>query len=253
MTTLQRDGLALHYEVLGPDDGPPVLLVHGLTGSGWAEWRRLIPLLEDRYRCIVPDLRGHARSEFRAEGFTIDALADDVIAIAEAEGVEHPHVVGFSMGTNTMLVAARHRPGWAASMVMLGPSMGAPLDGSAPPADRIGIPADDWPRSLRRLHEEHHGPHHWQVVYELFTVDWAGRPELAPDELRDVFGCPTLVVQGAEEVEWKLRQIRKLDELIDGVEVHVVSGADHPVHHQRPEIVWPLVVEFLDRVTAPPA
>lgn len=250
MATFERDGLRLHHEVLGPEGAPPVLLVHGLTGSGWAEWRRLLPLLEERYRCIVPDLRGHARSEFRADGYTLDAVADDVLALADAEGVDHPHVVGFSMGTSALLAAALRRPGWAASMVMLGPSTGAPLEEAGRDPDRYAEPPPDWPRSLRRLHAPHHGPDHWRVVYRLFCLDWARRAELGADELRAAFACPALVVQGAGEVAWKIRQVRELQDAVPHVEVHVVDGADHPVHHQRPDVVHPLVVDFLARVTA---
>ena len=74
MPQLDRDGLHLHYDVHGPrDTGIPspqgVLLAHGMTGTGAADWSRLLPHLAPDFRCVVPDLRGHGRSDFRAGDF----------------------------------------------------------------------------------------------------------------------------------------------------------------------------------------
>ena len=64
-STYQHDGLTLAYAVVG--DGPqPILFVHGATATGEFEWAGLAAALGPGYRCILPDLRGHGRSEFRA-------------------------------------------------------------------------------------------------------------------------------------------------------------------------------------------
>ena len=52
--------MTLYHEVHG--SGAPVLLVHGFPLSGKL-WEPVVPLLERKFRLIVPDLRGHGRSE----------------------------------------------------------------------------------------------------------------------------------------------------------------------------------------------
>src|ERR1700751_3852698 len=61
-----RDGLTLGYSVVG--DVPPILFVHGATATGEFEWGRLAARLASDYQCVLPDLRGHGRSEFRESG-----------------------------------------------------------------------------------------------------------------------------------------------------------------------------------------
>ena len=61
MPFFERDGLALHYSVVG--SGPAVLLIHGWGGRGRRQWHATMLELRDRYRFIALDLRGHGRSE----------------------------------------------------------------------------------------------------------------------------------------------------------------------------------------------
>ena len=71
--TYQHDGLTLAYAVVG--DGPqPILFVHGATATGEFEWADLAAALGPGYRCILPDLRGHGRSEFRPTATTGDTI-----------------------------------------------------------------------------------------------------------------------------------------------------------------------------------
>ena len=92
MSTYQRDGLELHYEVRGA--GPPVLCVHGATGTGSYEWSKVADALKDRYRFIIPDLRGHGASDYQAGEMSIEAVNADLLALIAHEQLEPPHVLG---------------------------------------------------------------------------------------------------------------------------------------------------------------
>src|SRR5206468_3726483 len=61
MEKLSVNGIDLAYEVRG--DGPPLLMLHGFTGSG-GDWVHLfdVDALARRWRLIMPDARGHGRS-----------------------------------------------------------------------------------------------------------------------------------------------------------------------------------------------
>ena len=85
-------------------DGPPVLLIHGITESS-AAWEPIIEPLAPSHRVIAMDLRGHGRSakanrydlEVRAGDVIYEAWLSDFIANAEVEvwpeHGHHPHLV----------------------------------------------------------------------------------------------------------------------------------------------------------------
>src|SRR4029077_11381419 len=81
-------GTRLGYAVGGPegDGAPPLVLVHGLGGT-IENWRALAPPLAARHRVLVPDLPGHGSSGLLREARDVDALAEAVLGIADAEGI----------------------------------------------------------------------------------------------------------------------------------------------------------------------
>lgn len=91
-------GARLYCETRG-GNGPPVLFVHGFPLSG-EMWQPTVERLERAgdWRMIVPDLRGHGRSEATAEA-SMARYADDLAGLLEALGESRPVVlVGLSMG-----------------------------------------------------------------------------------------------------------------------------------------------------------
>jgi alpha/beta hydrolase fold len=52
----------MFYEDLGKPDGLPIIMLHGFTGTGRADWIHQIDVLGSSFRLILPDLRGHGRS-----------------------------------------------------------------------------------------------------------------------------------------------------------------------------------------------
>ena len=75
-------------------EGEPLILLHGISG-GRRLFYRVVPLLAERYRVIVPLLRGE---EIPARGFTVDDLLDDLSALLDVLGVERATVYGASFG-----------------------------------------------------------------------------------------------------------------------------------------------------------
>lgn len=97
----------LRYAVGG--EGPPLLLVHGLGGAA-ANWRALAPRLAERWRVVVPELPGHGGSAPLPAAPHLDAFADAVLAVAEAEAALPAPWVGHSLGGVVALRAAVRRP-----------------------------------------------------------------------------------------------------------------------------------------------
>jgi epoxide hydrolase 4 len=97
---LRADGIDLHAVAAGPPDGPLVVLLHGFP-EFWYGWRRQIgPLAAAGLRVLAPDQRGYNLSD-KPPGraaYVIDALADDVLALAAALGRRRFAVVGHDWG-----------------------------------------------------------------------------------------------------------------------------------------------------------
>jgi pimeloyl-ACP methyl ester carboxylesterase len=101
-------GLRTHVALAGPDDGPPLLLVHGWP-QNWYCWRAVIPALADRFRVIAPDLRGHGWTA--AEGsYEKEQLASDLLAVLDALGIERTTWIGHDWGGWSGWLAALRAP-----------------------------------------------------------------------------------------------------------------------------------------------
>ena len=103
MTEFRRVGLStgvtLNVALAGPEDAPPVILLHGFPESH-RTWRGVAPLLEDSFRLIMPDQRGFAGSDrpLDVDEYETDKLIGDIFALAEALGVERFALVGHDWG-----------------------------------------------------------------------------------------------------------------------------------------------------------
>lgn len=95
MAYFEHEGCTLHYEEYG--HGTPVLLIHGL-GSSTEDWEMQVPALAARHRVIVMDMRGHGRSDKPRQRYSIAGFGADVMALIEHLKLDHPHLVGLSMG-----------------------------------------------------------------------------------------------------------------------------------------------------------
>ena len=84
--------------------GPPLLFLHGFLGSG-RNWKGIARALSDRFTCLLVDLRNHGASPW-AEPMTYEAMAADVAALLEAEGLEEATVLGHSMGGKAAMTLA---------------------------------------------------------------------------------------------------------------------------------------------------
>ena len=84
---------------------PPLMLLHGLTGSG-ACWTPLARALEGEYDVVMPDARGHGNSTAPPNDYLYEDLASDVVGLIQGLGLVAPVVLGHSMGGMTAAVVA---------------------------------------------------------------------------------------------------------------------------------------------------
>jgi pimeloyl-ACP methyl ester carboxylesterase len=119
--TSTTDRLRMHYLASGPNDGIPVVLIHGNLSTG-RFYEHIMSGGPDRYRLIAPDMRGFGDTE----RVPIDATrglrdwADDTHALLQSLGIDRPaHLVGWSTGGAAIAAYAIDRP--VASLTFIGP------------------------------------------------------------------------------------------------------------------------------------
>lgn len=100
-------------------DGVPVLILHGIDGTGTV-FATLGAALERDHRVLTPDLRGHGDSEAVAGPMDADSVASDLIPMLDALGIDSTHVLGHSHGGATALAFARLAPERVRSLTLAG-------------------------------------------------------------------------------------------------------------------------------------
>lgn len=107
MTMLALPDVQLNYQEAG--EGSHVTMIHGL-GANMAFWY-LGPsrLMMQRNNLLMYDLRGHGVSTMPDHGYTLDRMADDLVALLDDRDIERTNLVGHSYGARVALAfAARH-------------------------------------------------------------------------------------------------------------------------------------------------
>jgi pimeloyl-ACP methyl ester carboxylesterase len=143
--SIDSGGVTLAGEEAG--EGIAVVLLHGLTAT-----RRYVvmgsrALERDAHRVIAYDARGHGHSDpaAAADDYGYATLADDLLAVLDARGVERAVLAGASMGAHTLLAFALEHPERVAGLVVMTPAFD--------PEESDPLRFERWDRLSRGLRE----------------------------------------------------------------------------------------------------
>jgi pimeloyl-ACP methyl ester carboxylesterase len=243
--TIAVDGADLHVTELGA--GEPLLLLHGLTGTG-DDWRHVFDLqaLARSFRVILPDARGHGRSTNPGGAFSFHGCARDVVALLDALGVEHARAVGLSLGAETLLHVAADQPERVSAMVVVSATPGLPeptraLFRAAAAASHTG---EEW-NAMRAAHVHGDGQ---------IAALWALPRAFADDPSEMTFSAErlaaiqarTLVVSGDRDPLYPVELALELFRGIPGASLWVVPGGGHgPIFLAEREAFVRVALPFL--------
>ena len=229
--------MPIYYQVAG--EGPPLVLVHGLSGSGrW--WARNVPRLAERFRVYVVDLIGFGRSR-HGSSFVLSEAAERLAEWMGCIGLVRASIVGHSMGGLIAADLAADCPDRVERLVLVdaaafspGPDYGHHAMGLlswlryAPLGFLPVLVADAWragPITLAR------------AARELLAID------LGPKVAR--VRAPTLIVWGEHDTVVPVEVGDRLRARLPGAELVVIPGAAHNPMWDRPEAFNRAVLEFL--------
>ncbi len=110
-------GVHIHGFELGPADGAPVVILHGLAGSAREFVQTALALPE--FRTVLIDLRGHGRSTTRPGDLSREAFVADVVRVVESVVSAPVTLIGQSLGGHTAMLVAAARPDLVSRLVLL--------------------------------------------------------------------------------------------------------------------------------------
>ncbi|MCW2755824.1 MAG: alpha/beta hydrolase [Marmoricola sp.] len=268
MTLVTVNGIQLNISDTGAPAGRPgapvVVLGHGLLFST-TMWRHQVEALRSTYRCVSVDWRGQGATPATADGYDMDTLTADLIALIEHLELGPVHYAGLSMGGFVGQRLAARRPDLVRSLIL--------IDTSAGPEDPDKV-------SRYRLLAAVYGvlgmkPLLGQVAPIMFTPAFIATPggaatvstwvtELKSNNRRGVkkairgvtdrlaiedeigtITAPTLVLVGAEDVATPVAKAEKIAQGIPGAQLRVMPGIGHVSTLESPVLVTGLMTEFL--------
>ncbi len=254
MPFININGANIYYEVHGTDrpGRAPIVLIHGSTSTGHADWQVIAPLLAVEYRVIVPDCRGHGQSSNPTRSYSFKELADDTAALIRALGYERAHIIGHSNGGNVALVTLLEHPEVVQTCTLQAANAYVtPYLIEREPAlfdpDRVAHEAPEWMNQMIALHGPTHGPDYWRDLLRLTLHATITEPNYTPEDLAQV-QRPVFAIQGADDkANAPDRHAEFIAQHIPAAELWVPTAVAHHVHLGVPLEWLTRVLDFLER------
>lgn len=186
----QAGEVALNY-VTGPDNGPQMVLLHGLAAR-WQTFMPLVPALSQDWQLTLVDLRGHGLSGRTPGNYRLGGFVGDVVAFLEAQTIPPVILYGHSLGGWITLDIAARRPDLVRAAI---------IGDSAIYTDHLDPDAaisylSDLPIAMRSLAKSLH-----QLDPAAMQAFHAGEMTIGyePDTILPQIACPVLLLQADPE------------------------------------------------------
>ena len=255
--------VAVHHVVTGPEDAPVVVLSNSL-GSTTSMWDAQADALAEHFRVVRYDTRGHGRSPVPAGPYDIDDLADDVVALLDALGVEKAHFVGLSLGGMTGMRLAARNPERVDRLVVL--CTGARLEPSSAWHDRAAtvrangteavaeaVVARWFTASYLEAHPDTRAASE-AIVAATPAEGYASCCEvIATMDLRgdlSAITAPTLAIAGADDPATPPPFLQTIAEQVEDGRLLVVPESAHLANAQQPGTITPAIIAHLTGAAA---
>jgi len=264
----------VHYELAGPETAPTVVLVHGFSVPYYIWDPTFAALTQAGFRVLRYDLYGRGFSDRPEINYNLDLYNSQLEELLPALNIQGPvDLVGLSMGGPIVASFANHHPDRVRSLILVDPEvapvsirqifpLNLPLVGEylmtvyvAPEQLPKSQPADfynpdkfpDW-EAMFRVQLQYKGFRQaiLSSIRLMPTMDSAA--EYAAVGKRNL---PVLLIWGREDKSVSAADIQQIETLIPGIESHIIEEAGHIPQYERPEVVNPLLVDFLNGLKNP--
>ncbi|MER5934034.1 alpha/beta hydrolase [Streptomyces sp. NPDC002054] len=221
-------GVRLAYQVSGPPDAPPLVMLHAL-GEDATDWDIVAPVFARSRRVYALDLRGHGRSDWPGT-YSLQLMRDDVLGFLDALALDRVDLVGHSMGGIVAYVLAEDCPQRVDRLVLEDVPIPRPREQTTP-ARPDGKLTFDWDMVLA-------------VRRQIDTPDAGWLERLSR------ITAKTLVVAGGPRSHVSQEGIAELARRVPHGRV-VTIPAGHLIHKSEPMEFTKAVLEFLQSQDEP--
>jgi pimeloyl-ACP methyl ester carboxylesterase len=262
MPDLSANRISLHYELAG--DGPPLVLIAGLASDG-ASWAPVTPFLAPHARLILPDNRGCGQTQVKDGAVTIEAMADDIIALLDHLEIEQTDMLGHSMGGVIAMSIAAQRPERLRRLILSATTPAVPprarsIIETLVSLREAGAPEEDWYRAF--FHWLFHPPFFESeaAVAAAISMARAYPHAQSPADMRrqvdalrayDASALPaqmeteTLILAGEGDLLFPPHLIAENFRSLKNCRVEILPDAAHSLQWDQPEGFAGAVVRFL--------
>jgi len=221
------DGVRLHYELHGPEDGPPVLLVHGFASDyrlNWVGTRWQETLTGAGYRVVGLDCRGHGRSDkpHDSASYSLGIMAADSVRLLDELGLDAARYIGYSMGARIGLQAVLDSPRRIQSAVLGGLGISGALEGAQKIARALRGGTPESPIAARFKQFASARPENDLEALAACIV--GQQPGLDPATLGAIRTPILLAVGDGDDIA---RDVHRLASLIPTAKLVEIPGRDH--------------------------
>jgi pimeloyl-ACP methyl ester carboxylesterase len=258
---VKANGITLHYYRTGNGSLPPMVLSHGYTDNGLC-WMDTALAMEKKYDVIMYDLRGHGLSDAPATGYSIEDNVSDIVGLIRALKLQHPVIIGHSLGGSIAAVVAAQYPDIPKKVVLIDPpGLLKPLfePGEAMNRARNWFTQDM--NNLKHLSKEDLikvAAQRHPAISEAARGRWAdSKMQMKPQIVDSVLTIPplkpylpkitvpTLILKADANDAVRKTEIDAVSQYPNIKIVHI-KGAGHLVHLERPEESLVVLNDFLD-------
>lgn len=242
-----------HALVSGPEDAPPLVLMHGLAANALV-WKPNITVLSRRFRVYALDTIGEAgRSAPTRPSLIGPAYANWLVDTFDGLGLDQPDIMGISFGGWITLKLAIHAPDRIGRAIALCPAgfvpiklgfvpmaIGASLFPNPATLDTLArtlcapsVRMSDEDRELLTISMSHHRP---KIVPVLPFSEW---------ELKRIV-APVLLLVGKHECIYNAaHMVNRARRCLPDVTASIVAGAGHALNSDQPDVLHEHVLNFL--------
>jgi pimeloyl-ACP methyl ester carboxylesterase len=245
----------LYYEDIG--EGTPVILAHGVGGNH-ASWFNQVPMLSKRYRAIAIDHRAFGNSE-DVEGIGASGYVEDLARLLDELKLDRVFLVAQSMGGGTCAGFTCRWPERVLGLVHADSLAGVILP--QPFADQmkaLNAANDGLSQAERVLGPiiRANDPERTYLYLQIASFNSVtrktlkGQTEKWTPEMLAAGGRPVMFVAGEHDVLCPPHLLRVVHEAVPGSRFEVIKGAGHSAYFEAPEAFNPLLLGFLDGLSA---
>ncbi len=267
---VEINGIKLHTILIG--SGEPLMLLHGFPDL-WYGWKNVILGLKDKYKLIIPDLRGYNLSD-KPKGvnsYNVSILIEDIRKLSEKLNLGKFNLAGHDWGGVVAWVFAEKYSDMLKKLIILN----APhpkifqeklrtdkeqqkasyyiFEFLKPDGENILFEDDfKWLKravfgSVRNKIDRKKYIEAWSQPDALISGVNYYRANLSFDEWTGVINVPTLVIWGIKDAALLPQLLEGLSDYVEDLEIVRSETSSHWIMHDDPDLVNSSILEFIDR------